>query len=67
MFGYIKPKHTELRVREHECYKGAYCGLCHSVRKVGARFLLPFFNYDFVFLALVRMLICKEKMELQRS
>jgi hypothetical protein len=54
-------------VKHQRLYRAVYCGLCHSVRKVGARFLLPFFNYDFVFLALVRMLICEEKMELERD
>lgn len=55
MFGYIKPKHTELRVREHECYKGAYCGLCHSMGKTCGRAFCGTLSYDFAFMAMVRM------------
>ena len=55
MFGYIKPKHSELRVREHECYKGAYCGLCHSMGKTCGKAFCGTLSYDFAFLAMVRM------------
>ncbi len=55
MFGYIKPKHAELRVREHECYKGAYCGLCHSMGKTCGRAFCGTLSYDFAFMATVRM------------
>jgi len=53
MYGYVKPFRAELKVREHEHYKAAYCGLCHALkRKYGllARFLV---NYDFTLLAIV--------------
>ena len=53
MYGYVKPYRPELKVREHEHYKAAYCGLCHALkRKYGllSRFLV---NYDFALLAIV--------------
>lgn len=53
MYGYVKPYRPELKVREHEHYKAAYCGLCHTLkRKYGfmSRFLV---NYDFALLAIV--------------
>lgn len=52
MFGYIRPKVSELRVRELEQYRAVYCGLCHALsRRYGlpARFVL---NYDLTFFAL---------------
>ena len=55
MFGYIKPKHSELRVRESECYKAAYCGLCHSMGKTCGRAFCGTLSYDFAFMAIVRM------------
>ena len=55
MFGYIKPKHSELRVREHECYKGAYCGLCRSMGKTCGKAFCGTLSYDFAFMAIVRM------------
>lgn len=32
MFGYIQPIKDELKVRQHNAYKGVYCGLCKTMR-----------------------------------
>ena len=53
MFGYILPLREELKVREFEQFRSAYCGLCHTMGPrygPAARFLL---NYDFTFLAML--------------
>ncbi len=53
MFGYIRPLEAELRVRELECYKAVYCGVCRNLSgKFGppARFAL---SYDATFAALL--------------
>lgn len=53
MFGYILPRREELKVREFEQFRAAYCGLCHTLGRrygVWSRFLL---NYDFTFLAML--------------
>ncbi len=53
MFGYIQPLKCELKMKEYDYYRAAYCGLCNSLRtRCGfiARFIV---NYDFVFLALL--------------
>ncbi|MBO7169891.1 MAG: hypothetical protein J6W28_01785 [Clostridia bacterium] len=56
MFGYVKPRHADLVVREHEFYRAAYCGVCRAMRKETG-FLSSFsLSYDAVFLALCRML-----------
>ena len=55
MFGYIKPRKSELRVRELECYKAAYCGLCHAMGKVCGRAFCGTLSYDFAFLTIIRM------------
>jgi len=55
MFGYIKPQRSELRVREHECYKAVYCGLCRSMGKTCGRAFCGTLSYDFAFLAIIRM------------
>ena len=60
MFGYIKPVICKLNKEEQQLYKATYCGLCHSLGKTcsqPARFTL---NYDFVFLALIRMAALNE-------
>ncbi len=53
MFGYIQPLKCELKVREYDYYRSAYCGLCNALRVrygIRARFIV---NYDFVFIALL--------------
>jgi len=53
MFGYVRPVKSELRVREFDQFRAAYCGLCYSLKEaygLWARFIL---NYDFTFLALL--------------
>ena len=53
MFGYIQPLKCELKMKEYDYYRAAYCGLCNSLRSrcgVFARFIV---NYDFVFIALL--------------
>ena len=53
MYGYIRPFRDELKIREYELFRGAYCGLCHTLkRRYGplGRFLV---NYDFTFLAML--------------
>lgn len=59
MFGYVKPLPGELKVKEYEYYKAAYCGLCRALKKKSP--ILPFtLSYDFVFLALLKMALAKE-------
>lgn len=50
MFGYIKPELSELKMKEFNRFRAAYCGMCHELKRscgISARFIL---NYDFVFL-----------------
>ncbi len=56
MFGYVKPYHPELLVKEYEFYKSVYCGVCRSMKKCTGTFSNVLHSYDSVFLALVRML-----------
>ena len=67
MFGCVIPIQGELKVKELEQFKGAYCGLCHSLKQnygFLARFVL---NYDFAFLAILlsqvggEMQYCKKR------
>lgn len=53
MFGYISPLVPELKVKEHEAYKGYYCGLCKTIKEKysnAARFML---SYDCAVLSLL--------------
>ena len=55
MFGYVKVNSPELRVKEYEYYRGAYCGLCRSMGKCTGNCSRMTLNYDFVFLAVFRI------------
>lgn len=52
MFGYIKPKHGELLVKEYEQYKGVYCGLCKALGKYYGPVARMTLSYDCTFLSL---------------
>lgn len=52
MYGYVRPVKSELRLREYEMFRAAYCGLCEALKnRCGflARFLV---NYDLTFMAM---------------
>ncbi len=65
VFGYVRVKSSELRVREYEAYRGAYCGLCRSMGKCTGQCSRMTLSYDFAFLVLVR--VCLENAEIRFS
>ena len=66
MFGYIRVNSPELRVREYEYYKAAYCGLCHSMGRCTGQCSRLSLSYDFAFLVLVRMTLSGTVPEIRR-
>lgn len=67
MFGYVTCDEGELLVKHQRLYSAAYCGLCHSIRASKMHVLLPFYQYDFTFLSLIRLLVTGERMELEKD
>ena len=67
MFGYIKPLAPELRLREHECYRAYYCGLCRAMGSCTGQCSRMTLSYDFVFLAAVRAYLTGEKPTVRRA
>ena len=65
MFGYIKPNTPELKVKEHELYKATYCGLCKTMGKCTGCFSKFKLSYDFAFLALLRTVVDRTKVEVK--
>ena len=57
MFGYVKVNNAELKVKENELYRSTYCGLCRTMGKCTGQCSRMTLNYDFVFLALVRLVL----------
>ena len=66
MFGYIKPCIDELKVKDFELYKATYCGLCRTMGKCTGCVSKMTLSYDFVFFALLRMVLVKAKGEVKR-
>ena len=67
MFGYVKVNNSELKVKEYEFYRGTYCGLCRSMGKCTGQCSRMTLNYDFVFLALVRMALDTPKIRFEQK
>jgi hypothetical protein len=53
LFGYIRPLESELRVRELDTYKAAYCGLCRSLAKHYGPLARWLVSYDLTFYAIL--------------
>ena len=61
MFGYVRPHNPELRMRDYECYRAYYCGLCRAMGKCTGQCSRLTLSYDFVFLAAVRCYLTAEE------
>ena len=66
MFGYVKPYHPELRMRDYECYRAYYCGLCRAMGKCTGQCSRLTLSYDFVFLAAVRCYLAGEQPKMKK-
>ncbi len=67
MFGYVKPHNPELRMRDYECYRAYYCGLCRAMGKCTGQCSRITLNYDFVFLAAVRCYLTGEEPQVKKK
>ena len=65
MFGYIKPDKGELKVRQLELYKSIYCGICKTGGKTVSRLTRFMLSYDFVFMAVLRLVFTKESYSIE--
>lgn len=53
MFGYVRPFKPEMKVRDLELYRAAYCGLCHTLGGEYSPLMRLSLSYDLTFLALL--------------
>lgn len=53
MFGYVRVRKPDLKVKDYECYRGFYCGLCHTLQHAyGMRGQITL-TYDMTFLVML--------------
>ena len=67
MIGYIRTDAPELRLRDSECYRAIYCGLCRQMGKCTGQCSRLSLSYDFAFLAAFRMSLTNENLDLQKK
>lgn len=67
VFGYVKVTQAELKVKEYEFYRATYCGLCRSMGKCTGQCSRMTLSYDFAFLALARMAVTNQAIEIERK
>lgn len=65
MFGYVRPRRSELKIKEFDYYRTVYCGLCHAEKKLSRR-LRYSLSYDMVALALCRIGASGERSNFQK-
>ena len=66
MFGYVKVSKGELKVKEYELYRGAYCGLCRSMGKCTGQCSRMSLSYDFAFLVALRLALTDTPVEFRQ-
>ncbi len=55
MFGYIRILQPELKIKEYQCYRGVYCGLCRQMGKCTGQCSRLTLRYDAAAMVLLRM------------
>lgn len=55
MFGYIQIFEPELKIREYQCYRGVYCGLCRQMGKCTGQCSRLTLRYDAAAMVCLRM------------
>ena len=65
MFGYVRPYTPEMLVKDNELYRATYCGLCRTMGKSTGKLSKLALSYDFVFLALLRLGVKGERVEVK--
>lgn len=67
MFGYVKPNVPELKMRENQYYRAAYCGLCHAMQREMGFLSRMTLSYDITFLLLLRLAVSGERPDFERK
>jgi len=67
MFGYIKTYKPEMKIREFDAYKAVYCSLCKRLRKEYGFFARFTLNFDYTFLAMIRMSVCNSTIDVAKG
>jgi hypothetical protein len=60
VFGYVCVDASQLKMWEYELYKSTYCAICRHGGKHTTKLSRFFLSYDFVALALMRMMLTEE-------
>lgn len=53
MFGYVRIRKAEMKVKDYETYHGFYCGLCHILKQKYGFLGQMTLTYDMTFLVIL--------------
>lgn len=67
MFGYVRPWKAELKFREFNRYRAAYCGLCKAIGAQYGQLPRMAVTYDVTFLVLLLQSLAEREVELVES
>lgn len=67
MFGYVRPYHAELLVREYQQYKAVYCQLCRCLGEEYGWLAKFFLSYDCTFYALLALSVSGARLQERRG
>lgn len=67
MFGYVKAYIPELKVKEYELYRAAYCGVCKSMGKCTGCASRMALTWDSVFLFFLRTALTRESFQIKKG
>lgn len=60
LFGYLRLKVPEVKIKDYALYRGVYCGLCKTMRRCTGRCSVLALRYDAVFCVLLQMALRHE-------
>ena len=67
MFGYVRAYKPEMKMREYDYYRAAYCGLCRATGKCCTGTCKAALSYDMVFSVLTRLAISGREPEFYKG
>ena len=67
MFGYVRVRKPELKIREFDCYRSYYCGLCRSLKSCYGIISELLLSYDLTFLVMLLTSVYDLKTDTYRS
>ncbi len=67
LLGYVKAYKAELKMKDYELYRGAYCSLCRALGRNYSPIAQLFLSYDFTLAALLKLAVSENGCEFSQK